>query len=68
MIDFIDPPEPGGSRPFSRAARAGGLVFVSGHSAPHDPAHGVRRGDTAEQQVRESLLNHGDTHYKPSHG
>ncbi|MDA1308991.1 MAG: RidA family protein [Proteobacteria bacterium] len=55
MIDFIDPPEPGASRPFSRAARAGGLVFVSGHSAPHDPAHGVHRGDTAEQQVKESL-------------
>ena len=55
MIDFIDPPEPGASRPFSLAARAGGLVFVSGHSAPHDPAHGVHRGDTAEQQVKESL-------------
>ncbi|MEQ8394647.1 RidA family protein [Thalassobaculum sp.] len=55
MIDFIDQPAPGASRPFSRAARAGNLVFVSGHSAPHDPANGIHRGETAAEQVREAL-------------
>jgi 2-iminobutanoate/2-iminopropanoate deaminase len=55
MIDFFEPPEPGAARPFSRAARAGGLVFVSGHSAPHDPARGIHRGATAAEQVRNSL-------------
>ena len=55
MIDFIDPPEPGSARPFSRATCAGGLVFVSGHSAPHEPARGIHRGETAQQQVRNSL-------------
>ena len=53
MIEFFA--EPGSSRPFSRATRAGGLVFVSGHSAPHDPARGVVRGATAGEQVREAL-------------
>jgi 2-iminobutanoate/2-iminopropanoate deaminase len=57
MIDFIDPPEPGSPRPFSRATRAGGLIFVSGHSAPHDPARGIHRGDTAEAQVRNALAH-----------
>ena len=55
MTDFIDQPESGSTRPFSRAVCEGGLVFVSGHSAPHDPARGVHRGDTAEDQVREAL-------------
>lgn len=55
VITFIDPPDDGSSRPFSRATRAGGLVFVSGHSAPHDPARGVIRGATAAAQVREAL-------------
>jgi len=55
MIDFFEPPEPGAARPFSRATRAGGLVFVSGHSAPHDPARGIHRGATATEQVRNSL-------------
>ncbi|NQW11763.1 MAG: RidA family protein [Alphaproteobacteria bacterium] len=55
MIDFIGQPEPGSLRPFSRAVRAGDLVFVSGHSAPHDPARGIFRGDTAEEQVRNAL-------------
>jgi 2-iminobutanoate/2-iminopropanoate deaminase len=57
MIDFIDSPEPGSARPFSRATRAGGLMFVSGHSAPHDPARGILRGDTAEAQVRNALAH-----------
>jgi 2-iminobutanoate/2-iminopropanoate deaminase len=55
MIEFIDSPEPGSRRPFSRATKAAGLVFVSGSSAPHDPTRGVYRGDTAAEQVRNSL-------------
>ena len=55
MIEFLEPPLPGSPRPFSRATRAGNLVFVSGHSAPHDPANGITRHPTAAGQVRESL-------------
>jgi 2-iminobutanoate/2-iminopropanoate deaminase len=55
MITFIDQPEPGSARPFSRAAKAGGLVFVSGHSAPHDPAKGIHRGLTVADEVRNAL-------------
>jgi 2-iminobutanoate/2-iminopropanoate deaminase len=55
MIDFFGPPEPGSPRPFSRATRAAGLVFVSGASAPHDPARGIYRGNTAAEQVRNAL-------------
>jgi 2-iminobutanoate/2-iminopropanoate deaminase len=55
MIDFFHEPPAGAARPFSRATRAGGLVFVSGHSAPHDPANGIHRGATPAEQVRNSL-------------
>ncbi len=55
MINFYGAPEAGSLRPFARATRAGGLVFVSGHSAPHDPAKGVYRGDTPDVQVRNAL-------------
>ncbi len=55
MTEFFGQPEPGATRPFSRATRAAGLVFVSGHSAPHDPPRGIHRGVTAEAQVRESI-------------
>jgi 2-iminobutanoate/2-iminopropanoate deaminase len=55
MITFFGQPEPGSARPFSRAARAGGLVFVSGHSAPHDPAKGIHRGATAADEARNAL-------------
>ena len=55
MIEFFDPPETGSSRPFSRATRAAGLVFVSGHAAPHNPAHGIERGATATDEVRNAL-------------
>jgi 2-iminobutanoate/2-iminopropanoate deaminase len=61
MIDFIGPPEAGSPRPFSRAARAAGLVFVSGASAPHDPAHGIHRGETAAEQVRNALAGIAET-------
>jgi 2-iminobutanoate/2-iminopropanoate deaminase len=54
-MDFLHPPAVGEPRPFSRAVRAGGLVWVSGHSAPHDPARGIHRGETAAEQVRNAL-------------
>lgn len=54
-ITFLGEPEPGSARPFSAATVAGGLVFVSGHSAPHDPARGILRGETAAEQVRNAL-------------
>ncbi len=49
--------EPGTNRPFAKATRAGNLVFVSGHSAPHDPAMGILRGETAQEQVRNALAH-----------
>jgi len=55
MFDIFGPPPPGSPRPFSEATRAGGLVFVSGHSAPHDPAHGVHRGATPAEEVGNAL-------------
>ena len=55
MIEFFDAPAAGSKRPFSRATRAGGLIFVSGSSAPHDPARGVDRGKTAGDEVRNAL-------------
>ena len=55
MIQIFGNPAPGEKRPFSRATRAGGLVFVSGHSAPHDPAKGIHRGATPQEQVRNAL-------------
>ncbi|AOO82507.1 RidA family protein [Bosea vaviloviae] len=54
-ITFFGEPEAGSSRPFSAATRAGGLIFVSGHSAPHDPERGVFRGDTPADEVRHAL-------------
>lgn len=54
-IEFFHPPEPGEARPFTRAVRAGGMVYVSGHSAPHDPARGIHRGATPAEEVRNSL-------------
>lgn len=54
-FDIIGHPAPGEVRPFSRATRAGGLIFVSGHSAPHDPARGIHRGATAAEQTRQAL-------------
>jgi 2-iminobutanoate/2-iminopropanoate deaminase len=54
-IEFFGQPEPGSPRPFSAATRAGGLVFVSGHSAPHDPSRGIFRGDSPADEVRNAL-------------
>lgn len=54
-IEFLHPPAPGDARPFSRAVRAGGMVYVSGASAPHDPASGVHRGATPAEEVRNAL-------------
>jgi 2-iminobutanoate/2-iminopropanoate deaminase len=55
-IAFFHQPAPG-ERPFSLATRGGGLVFISGQSAPHDPSRGVHRGDTAAEQVRGALAH-----------
>jgi 2-iminobutanoate/2-iminopropanoate deaminase len=54
-MQIFHPPGPGEARPFSRAVKAGGLVWVSGHSAPHDPARGIHRGETPAEQVRNAL-------------
>ena len=54
-IAFFGRPEAGSPRPFSAATLAGGLVFVSGHSAPHDPENGVHRGQTPAEEVRNAL-------------
>lgn len=54
-FDIIGHPAAHERRPFSRATRAGGLLFVSGHSAPHDPARGIHRGATAAEQTRNAL-------------
>lgn len=54
-MQIFHPPGAGEARPFSRAVKAGGLVWVSGHSAPHDPARGIHRGETAGEQVRNAL-------------
>jgi 2-iminobutanoate/2-iminopropanoate deaminase len=54
-IDFFGQPAAGSPRPFSEATRAGGLIFVSGHSAPHDPERGVHRGESPADEVRNAL-------------
>ena len=59
MIEFFGQPEAGSSRPFSHATRAGGLIFVSGHTAPHDPARGIHRGVTMAEEVRHALATLG---------
>lgn len=55
--EFLHQPEPGSKRPFSRVARAGGMIFVSGHTAPHDPGNGIHRGDTPGEEVRNALAH-----------
>lgn len=55
QITFFEQPAANEARPFSRATRAAGLVFISGHSAPHDPARGVHRGKTPQEEVRNAL-------------
>jgi 2-iminobutanoate/2-iminopropanoate deaminase len=55
MMEFLHPPADGERRPFSRAVKAGGLVWVSGHSAPHDPARGIHRGETPAEEVDNAL-------------
>ncbi|MFN9083459.1 MAG: RidA family protein [Acidobacteriota bacterium] len=41
---------------YSQAVKAAGLIFVSG-TAPHDPATGAIRGETIQEQTRQSLTN-----------
>jgi len=55
VIEFIGSPAAGSLQAFSRITRAGGFLFVSGSSAPHDPARGVLRGATATDEVRNAL-------------
>lgn len=55
VIARFHQPEPGSTRAFTRAVRAGGMVYISGHSAPHDPANGVFRGETPAEEVRNAL-------------
>jgi 2-iminobutanoate/2-iminopropanoate deaminase len=43
---------------YSRAVRAGGLIFVSG-TAPQDPATGALVGATVQEQTRQCLANIG---------
>lgn len=54
-IEFFHQPAPGEARPFSRAVKAGGMVYVSGASAPHDPARDIHRGATPAEEVRNAL-------------
>ncbi len=54
-MEIFGQPEAGEARPFSRAVRAGGMVWVSGHTAPHDPAQGIHRGATPADEVRHAL-------------
>lgn len=54
-IVFLGQPEADSPRPFSAATMAAGLVFVSGHSAPHDPGSGIYRGETPAEEVRNAL-------------
>lgn len=55
MIEILDQPEAGSKRPFSGATVCNGFVFVSGRSAPHDPARGIFRGETPQEEVANSL-------------
>jgi len=41
---------------YSQAAKASGLVFVSG-TAPHDPATCAIKGTTIQEQTRQCLSN-----------
>jgi 2-iminobutanoate/2-iminopropanoate deaminase len=41
---------------YSQAVKAAGLVFVSG-TAPTDPATGLFKGDTIQEQTRQCLTN-----------
>ncbi|MBK0327837.1 RidA family protein [Rhodobacteraceae bacterium F11138] len=54
-IELFDEPEPGALRPFSRVCKAGGMIYVSGHSAPHDPDAGIYRGETPAEEVRNAI-------------
>ncbi|MET0850660.1 MAG: RidA family protein [Candidatus Rokuibacteriota bacterium] len=55
-IEFFDPPGAPAPGAFSRATRAGGLVFVSGTSAGPGP-DGRPRAGTAAEETRWALEN-----------
>ena len=54
-IEFLGQLDERSLRPFSRVVKAGGMVYVSGHSAPHDPEQGIHRGGTPAEEVRNAL-------------
>jgi 2-iminobutanoate/2-iminopropanoate deaminase len=54
-MEFLGRSDHGETCPFSLAVKAGGLVWVSGHSAPHDPSRGIHRGATPAEEVRNAL-------------
>ena len=56
-ITFLHQPTAEEKRPFSLVAKAGGLVFISGQTAPHDPDRGIHRGDTPGDEVRNALAH-----------
>ena len=43
---------------YSQAVKASGLIFVSG-TGPHDPATGLIKGTTIQEQTRQCLENIG---------
>ncbi|HEX4039759.1 MAG TPA: RidA family protein [Acidobacteriaceae bacterium] len=50
---------PGAAKPpatYSQAVKAAGLIFVSG-TGPHDPATGLIKGTTIQEQTRQCLQN-----------
>ena len=56
VIEFFNPPDAPAPGAFSRATRAGGLIFVSGTGASNDT--GGRPPDTsAAEQTRQALKN-----------
>lgn len=56
MIEFFNPPDAPAPGAFSRATRAGGLVFVSGTGAGNDIGGRAPTG-TAAEQTRQALRN-----------
>jgi 2-iminobutanoate/2-iminopropanoate deaminase len=54
IIRTNDAPAPPAT--YSQAVKAAGLVFVSG-TGPYDPATGVVRGSTIQEQTRQCLTN-----------
>lgn len=54
-MECFGQPARGERRPFSRATKSGGMVWVSGHSASHASARGVCRGAIPGEEVRNAI-------------